>query len=59
MSYPEANPELLKIVYSIYQKYGTEQFGLAVWQYRREQNLIVERAAKKQALEELAKEIEE
>jgi dsDNA-specific endonuclease/ATPase MutS2 len=58
-TYPEVNPELMAIVNSIYARWTPEEFGNAIWQYRREHDLIKRKAEFKQQMEEIAQELED
>lgn len=56
--YPEVDPELMAIVNSIYARWTPEEFGNAIWQYRREHDLIKRKAELKQQMEEILAELE-
>lgn len=57
-TYPEVDPELMAIVNSIYARWTPEEFGNAIWQYRREHDLIKRKAELKQQMEEIAAELD-
>lgn len=58
-TYPVVDPELMDIVNGIYARWTAEEFGNAVWQYRREHNLIVYKQQLKKDLEELKEELDQ
>jgi hypothetical protein len=57
--YPEVDPELMAIVNSIYARWTAEEFGNAIWQYRREHDLIKRKEQLKQQMAEIAAELED
>lgn len=57
--YPEVDPKLYAVILRLYATWRPDEIGHAIWQYRREHDLIQKREKLKQQLADIAAELED